>query len=249
MRYRQDDKKMPEEKSGLKFSHRIHLVKTGLSTPLGDTILTCRDCHKLEDSGNHFAPMDMKMTCQQSRCHTLHFAEPVAGIIPHGRVRPLMDQLRSYYANQLAGTPGEISGKCGQQGIEGNLAERTLACAERLARNYAATTLFNDIGSAKQCSECHEITSTESEETPWKIVPLRLNRDWQPKAIFSHTRHDTVECTECHDKRDSESSRDIAMPSIEKCRSCHAGPHEVTGKVTSDCEDCHRFHRHVGSPS
>jgi hypothetical protein len=244
IRFRQSDKEQPPEKPGLRFSHRIHLVKNGLSTPLGDTVLQCRDCHKLEDAGEHFAPMDMKTTCQQSRCHTLRFAQPLVGVIPHGAERPLMDRLRAYFASQLAGKPDDIKEKCGKKGIEGNLAERTLACAEQLANSYAATTLFLENGSTLQCGECHEITATGAKETPWKIAPLLLNRDWQPKASFSHARHGTADCTDCHDKRDSKSSADIAMPGIEKCRTCHAGSHPETGKITSSCDDCHRFHRH-----
>ena len=82
LRVREDEKKMPPEKAGLKFSHQVHLDKEGVSSPDGRTVLNCRDCHKLEESGMHFAPMEMEMTCQQSRCHRLRFADPMAFMTP-----------------------------------------------------------------------------------------------------------------------------------------------------------------------
>jgi hypothetical protein len=240
-RVKQDDKAKLIEKSGLKYSHKVHLAKTGVSTPQGDTVMQCKDCHKLEESGNHFAPMTMKKTCQQSGCHFLDFTEPVEGNVPHGSEREVMNRLREFYIKWLTDTP-ENRKSC----HSGSDVRGILACADELARINADTTLFKRHAAPKEkleCGECHEIQPSEDRDVPWKITPLHINRDWQPGATFSHAKHFTMNCTDCHDKMNSKTSEDIAMPGITKCRECHVGNQSVKGMIRSSCEGCHRFHR------
>ncbi|MDO9052709.1 MAG: cytochrome c3 family protein [Gallionella sp.] len=234
VRFRQQDK--PLEKSGLKYSHKVHLDKAGISSPEGDTVMQCRDCHRLESSGEHFSAMTMEKTCQQSACHALNFTEPVEGIVPHGSERAVMSRLREFYGRWLADAP-ENRAQCEAGSATGN------ACANDLARRNAAATLFRK---DTECGECHEITPAANEDVPWKVTPPRINRDWQPGAVFPHARHDTMDCTACHDKMNSQKSADIAMPSIEKCRECHVGKSPVRGKLVSACVSCHRFHNGEG---
>lgn len=246
-RFRQNENKTPPEESGLKFSHKAHLVKNGISTPEGITVLTCRSCHKLEESGIHFAPMKMEMTCQQSRCHKLRATEPVAGAIPHGSEREAMNKLRNFYTNWLADAPANMK-ECGTLEKTGNIVKRTLDCADMLARKHAAATLFRSTGEKLQCPLCHEITETDRKDVPWKVTPPRLNRDWQPRATFTHAKHETMNCADCHDKANSQSSEDHSFPRIEKCRECHTGMNSQAGKIKSNCESCHRFHRIAKNP-
>lgn len=250
LRVRQDEKPLPPERSGFKFSHHFHLDKEGVSSPDGRTLLTCRDCHKLEAAGDHFAPIDMKMTCQQSRCHRSRFEDPAVGLVPHGSEREVMGRLRAAYAAWLAEAPRENAWQC-ESRIDkgGNLVQRTLDCAALLARDQAESTFFRTSGDNLDCALCHEINATQSPEVPWKVAPVRINRDWHAKAVFPHARHGTLECAECHDKADSKSSADISMPPIGKCRECHAGVKATANKLKTNCEDCHRFHRVPGQPS
>lgn len=249
VRVRDDAKDLPPERSGLRFSHKVHLVKTGVSTPLGNTVLGCRDCHRLEESGLHFAPMDMEKTCQQSRCHKQRFAEPLGGIIPHGSERAVMNLVRNIYLNRLADTPAAAAAECGAPTPGAAPARRLRDCVDTAARAYAGAKLFQESGKALQCLLCHEATATADAETPWRIAAVRPARDWHAKAVFSHARHGTSACVECHDKASSISSADIAMPRIEKCRECHDGSAGAAGKVASFCETCHKFHRVAPEPS
>lgn len=243
VRVRQDGNEIPPEKSGLKFSHQIHLDKEGVSSPEGRTIMTCRDCHKLEKSGGRFVPVKMEMTCQQSRCHRIRFEAPVEGIVPHGSEREVFGQLRNSYANLLADDPEGFSGACALVAQAGNRVRRALDCAQHLAVKHADETLFRQTGDDLKCLLCHEVTKTGSLDVPWKVTPLRLNHDWQPKAVFRHDRHGTLKCTECHDKVNSKTSEDISFPDIKQCRECHAGPLGADRKVKNHCEDCHIHHR------
>lgn len=245
VRVRQDEKGKLVEKSGLKYSHQVHLDKKGVSSPQGDMVMVCGDCHKIDESGTHFAPMTMQKTCQQSRCHMLYFTEPADGVAPHGSEREVMNRLREFYAKWLADSPAKNMAACGHAGVPVNSAKRTLDCANELAGKNAAATLFRESGEALECVMCHEISSTGDNDVPWKVAPLHINRDYQPGAVFPHSRHGTVNCTECHDKMNSKTSAEIAMPAIEKCRECHVGDQSAKGKVRSACDSCHRFHRSV----
>lgn len=234
IRVRQDDKHKLVETSGLKYSHKIHLAKAGVASPQGDTVMQCQDCHKLKESGGHFEPMTMKKTCQQSECHSLDFTDPVEGVAPHGSERAVINHLRVFYAKWLNDSPDNKSAcdqKPDMQGIE--------ACANGLALKNAAATLFRK---NKECGECHEIEAIKDNDVPWKVAPVRINHDWQPGATFAHSKHETMKCTECHDKMNSKTSADISIPAIAKCRECHVGNHPAKGKITSGCDSCHRFH-------
>lgn len=217
----------------LKYSHKVHLDKNGISTPGGDVVMVCHDCHKLDESGKHFVPMTLKKTCQQSGCHAIYFKEPAEGKVPHGSEHDVMDKLRAFYTRWLTIPNNRVL--CGQL-KESN---KVLSCADTLALNNAATSLFKDkVG----CGECHEIKMSSDTETPWKIVPVRINRDWHSGAMFPHVKHGAMDCDRCHDKIHSTNSADVSMPRIEKCRECHVGDETVKGKITSYCNRCHRYH-------
>ena len=241
VRVRQDEKGKLAEKPGLKLNHQVHLDKKGLLTPKGNTVMVCRDCHIIEESGTHFAPMTMKQTCQQSQCHVQYFTEPVEEVVPHGSEREVVNRLLGLYAKWLADSPAGNMAACKLAGGTGNTAKRTLDCVNDLALKYAATFFKENL----ECGQCHEIEPSGNKDVPWKIAPLHINRDYQPGAVFPHSKHDTVACTECHDKVNSKPSAEIAMPAIEKCRECHAGNRSAKGKISGACDSCHQFHRGV----
>ena len=243
LRVRQDEQSLPGEKNGLKFSHQVHLDVQGISSPDGRTVMTCPDCHKLEDSGGHFAPIGMEMTCQQSRCHKLRFEEPVGGIIAHGSEREVMNRVRQHYLATLAEAPQQVARQCKGLDQSATPARRLLDCADLLAGQFAASSLFLASGDSLQCVLCHQVTATEAADLPWKVAPVRINRDWQPKASFSHAKHSSVVCKQCHDKVNSKRSEDISFPSVQTCRDCHTGFDAQAGKISSPCQSCHRFHR------
>ncbi len=240
-RVRQDAKGKLAEKPRLKLNHQVHLSRKGLLTPKGNTVMACRDCHKIEESGTHFATMTMKETCQQSQCHVQYFTDPVEEVVPHGSEREVLNRLRELYAKWLADSPAGNMAVCKPAGNLGNATVRTLDCVNGLARRYASTFFKENL----ECGQCHEIEPGGNNDVQWKVAPLHINRDYQPGAVFPHSKHDTVDCTECHDKVNSKLSAEIAMPPIEKCRECHTGDRPKKGKISSSCTSCHRFHKGV----
>lgn len=242
VRIPQRDKAKLVERSGLKFSHKVHLDKEGASSPEGDTILECRDCHQLDTAGARFIPISMEKNCQQSGCHALNFKPPVSKRrLPHVSEQKLMVALREYYATTAIGkaAAGEKLQCEAGAGVGKNQLARALDCANHKAHVNAEALFKPDSG----CGECHEITHvTDDKDVPWKVTPVTITSHWLRNSRFTHAEHGTAKCTECHDKTNSEKSSDVAIPAIEKCRECHAGNKPVKNRINSGCDNCHSFH-------
>jgi hypothetical protein len=241
---REDAAIAPREKPNLKFSHAAHLREDGVASPEGQTILDCTSCHRLDEAGRSFDPPRMEAGCQQSGCHRARFADPMRGVVPHASVRELMDRMRAFFAARLADDPVEFRQRCGGTGQTGSAGRRLLDCAHENARDAAARSLFRQSGDELACALCHELVDTGHREVPWKILPVRRTAKWHSSAEFPHFRHTTIKCGDCHSKGRSKEAADLSIPGIAKCRECHAGPAGSQGKLSTDCADCHSFHRH-----
>ena len=232
-----DDKTPLVEESGLKFSHKLHLAEKGIEGSRTNIVMRCADCHRLEDSGEHFKPIDMKRDCQQSGCHRMFYPEPVDGQALHGPVSSITHFVRDFYLNEITTQPSASYPECGKPG--GKSAHKTLECADKLTQRLLVTSVFRkDQG----CGECHEITQLGDTPEDWQFARVRIERDWYPTSVFSHAKHNAAECSACHDKKDSKTSADISMPVLAKCRECHDGGKAGKYKVASACDSCHRFH-------
>lgn len=241
LRIPQKDKAKLVEKSGLRFSHKVHLDKEGISSPDGDTVLECRDCHQLDTDGARFRPISMEKNCQQSRCHALNFKPPISKRqLPHGSEKKLMVALHEYYATvAISKIAAGEKFQCGTGGVTKNQLEHALDCANRNAHANAEILFKPD----SDCGECHEIThNADDKDIPWKVAPVTITSHWLRNSRFTHAKHSTAKCTECHDKTLSKKSSDVAIPAIEKCRECHGGNKQAKNRINSSCDNCHRFH-------
>ncbi|MCX7628286.1 MAG: FHA domain-containing protein [Methylophilaceae bacterium] len=236
-RVRQSEHTRLTEHSGLKFSHQTHLEKALIElTPGGKTRdIQCGDCHKPDDAGRGFAPMNMTMTCQQSRCHALEFDPPEPDRhVPHASVQTVLNTLREFYANKALNHTNNAN-----MGAENARSIRARARAEA-ERN--AIRLFTQAEEGT-CLECHEITRDDNDRNiPWKVAPVHITDSWLPKARFPHNKHQTAQCTDCHDITHSNDSADVAIPDIRNCRQCHVGSKPAKTQVSSTCVTCHNFH-------
>ncbi len=231
-----------QESSGLKFSHQVHLAKEGISSPEGDIVLSCPDCHQEDEAGVRFQPISMEKSCQQSGCHALDFNPPVSDRpLPHGSVDKLKITLDEYYAKTAITQMLENSSQ--QCGNAATIGANLLAQAQSCADNQVALNVQALFKPKSGCGECHEILpNPEDLSVPWKIKPVNITHHWLRRAYFPHSKHSTAKCSDCHDKTQSTNSRDIAIPNIANCRQCHTGARVVKGKVSSSCESCHIFH-------
>jgi predicted CXXCH cytochrome family protein len=62
---------------------------------------------------------------------------------------------------------------------------------------------------------------------------------WFPYSRFGHERHRMLDCTACHDAKNSTTTAQLLMPKLEDCRQCH---NRATAGVRSDCLECHTYH-------
>jgi predicted CXXCH cytochrome family protein len=259
-----------KETSGLIFNHEVHLAEKGITGKGGKPeVLTCDSCHALEPGGAGLSPVTMAANCQ--RCHTLGF-DPGAPEreVPHGTYQEVISVLEDYYAkvalkggyeggswalddgrarpagdakNPKPAVPDVITMRR-RPGEDLSGGERTaaLAWANQQWQHVAEETF-----KYRTCNYCHIVTEDGDSANPsYVVAPVKVADQWFPKSVFAHVKHRTMECVDCHDAKTSKVSEDVLLPGINSCYECHGGPHE-TGKLASQCVDCHKFHIFKGA--
>jgi len=225
LRVSQIDTRKLVENSGLKFPHDQHV---GLVRVPGDgkTIMDmkCADCHQPDEAGERFKPINMKQHCYACHQDQLNFnLAPEGRKLPHGSEVELSNTLRDYYAGLAFRDKKSI------KWIDEQLAKAT-------------KSLSVDGG----CEYCHTVQPAKDGNNLLKITPVHLTQHWFPASKFPHAKHQTFKCAECHKEVEhSEKSSDVAIPTIQSCKQCHAGIQPVRGKVTSSCISCHSFHSNM----
>ncbi|HEX5754744.1 MAG TPA: cytochrome c3 family protein [Arenimonas sp.] len=230
------------EANGLRFPHDVHLDADGIASPQGRRQLQCASCHTPEPDGVGFAALRMETHCAD--CHRLEFEPAVSSRqLPHAEPAQVLTSLREFYARIALGeTPLDVHTV---HGLLQRPAASTPSAQRQQALDWAeqkAQTIAREVFEVRVCATCHEITAVDDADAPWRVAPVRLQRDWLPAARFDHGDHRSQTCTTCHAVVDSSRSEDVAMPGIETCRTCHAGAHPQPGELRSDCSSCHGFH-------
>ena len=237
------------ERSGLSFPHDVHLASAGVRAPDGGArVLQCASCHAPEPGGAKMQPVDFETMCQD--CHRLTFdvTEPTRQV-PHGKVAEILFMLDEFYARRAL--EGEIKDPTAPpnvrarrrpgQPVTREIRQEALTWARDKARRVGES-LFT--GTA--CSQCHTVSAGSDAATEpgsaWTIAPVRVAGEWFPKAHFTHARHATMQCTDCHAATTSTSSRDVLLPGIADCRTCHAGADGGDNRLSSTCTACHGYH-------
>jgi predicted RNA-binding Zn-ribbon protein involved in translation (DUF1610 family)/cytochrome c551/c552 len=232
-----------KETSGLKFNHAKHL-KPELNSPKGPKTLVCATCHKVDAGGLRMQPIAFETACHD--CHSLGFDTfAPEREVPHARVAEVVNVLDDYYAKLAleggyndAAAPGFVQQRrrpgdpelSRQQQVEG------LAWAREKSRKVA-----DSVFTGRACVTCHTVMPPTA-GTPWKIAPVRVAGQWYGDAKFTHVKHGTMACKDCHLAEQSSAATDLLIPGIANCRQCHAG--EGGGsKVASTCIECHGYHQ------
>ncbi|MCD6060625.1 MAG: hypothetical protein K0S16_936, partial [Moraxellaceae bacterium] len=245
-RVRLSDTAQLVEKRGLKFPHDVHLDPRGVKGPQGVEKMECASCHIPDGTGVRFRPVTMKQHCQS--CHELRFelAAPERQV-PHGNVDDVINTMREFYSylavnNIVLNPPPAAAGTRAPPGKPATPVRRLGGSMDVEAQVQAAAT---EIFERTTCFTCHDIQRIETPAAApaWKVSPVLPATPWMAKAKFTHGKHDMVDCATCHAAPKSGHARDVLMPKIEGCRSCHAGNHPATQKITSNCGMCHGFHQ------
>jgi pSer/pThr/pTyr-binding forkhead associated (FHA) protein len=234
-----------KENSGLKFNHLKHLKADGLNAPKGRRILDCSSCHQPDAGGAKMRPVNFEAMCHD--CHTLGFDTLAPEReVPHGKVSEVIYMLGEYYA-KFALEGGYLDAKAPtivqQRRRPGSppLSLQEKAEALAWAREQTAT-VTNSLFTDRACITCHKVTAPKDANDTWHIAPVRVSGVWFADAKFTHAKHTTVKCEDCHEARKSRESADVLIPGIDNCRACHGGAY-TKNKVPTTCIACHDYHQ------
>lgn len=236
------------EMRGLKFPHDVHLDPKGVRGPQGLVKTSCGSCHVPDSTGSHFKPVTMKDNCQS--CHELRFevAAPERQV-PHGNVDEVMATMREFYSylaingivlnRPQADLPADAA-----RGIPGKSTPGALRLSGSAAVEHQVEIAATEIFEKTTCFSCHDITrqTLPGGKTGWIVAPVLPEPERMPQARFSHAKHTMATCESCHAAPASKSAKDLLMPDIRSCQTCHAGSHPERQKITSNCGLCHGFH-------
>ncbi|SCW87619.1 Cytochrome c3 [Sphingobium faniae] len=249
----------PSDDSGLKFPHDIHLSATGgvaqmarsmkTQTGFGDA-LACKDCHKPTADGVRFLPVNMERDCQM--CHSLAF-ETIGGTVRrlrHGQPDQVIADLRAYYRSSGPTRPIALGGMARRR--PGDYAQGQVyhayfgAVATRPSRADEAIRAVFSKGGA--CYDCHTVTPPGANgNADWQVLPVHQPMRYMMNGWFDHAAHRTETCESCHAAPKSHDAKQLLLPGIDSCRTCHGGE-KSAADVPSGCAMCHSYHSGDGAP-
>ena len=241
------------DNTGLVFPHALHMSSSGCVASMARQLgvktdaqgsLGCANCHTASADGKGFAPVEMQRNC--STCHSLTF-DTFNGVnrsLPHGQpqlvVATMLDFYKAAATDVAKGVGADDRRLPGQAAADRSAELRTIAFTH--ADSRAADRIRAIFSPGGSCYGCHQILKPTS-GLNYGVAPVVLQQHFLPRAQFDHGAHMTagMTCEQCHAARKSQSAADVLMPSIDTCRTCHAGE-QAYAKVPSPCISCHTFH-------
>lgn len=230
----------------LRFNHQRHFAS---DIPLlNGQKLECISCHQTDEEGGYMKRITFAANCQV--CHSLQFDPNNPDLVlPHGdpnAVRAFLRTLPTQYA-QLAVKRGMIQQKEVQSFVVRQLVRlrESRRPVEDLERDIFFTTNpykpqqsteMQSRGSFYGCAVCHEV-KPNGDAAPTVTKPILIDR-WMTHARFSHAKHASVKCDNCHHAAQSRETSDVLMPGKASCIICHS----PQGKVVAECITCHTYH-------
>jgi predicted CXXCH cytochrome family protein len=240
-----DSDPKPADHPNLVFSHAAHLISQGFPA-LGYKPMVCADCHLAEPSGQGFLAITYKGQCQ--RCHALKFdAELPWKEVPHGDDARAQAEVEGFYASIALrqGVP-ERSAPGIERRLPGDSSEPSREASGRRGwvRQKTTQALGIIFDEKRGCYYCHVPDPARGQ---FRVAPVAMLTRFLTPARFDHAKHAPVECGNCHDARQSQSSSDVLVPGIGTCITCH-GSESAAYKAQSTCTSCHVFHRQELGP-
>lgn len=247
----------PQEDSGLKFPHKLHLSTTNGVAQMARTLggegygkpLECANCHRRDTTGNSFAPVKMEADC--GACHSLAF-DQVGGTVRtlrHGDPAQVVADIRAFYRSTAIFRGPATQGMARRRpGMFASPAASVAYAQGMVSRGGNAETAIKAVFSkGGACFDCHVITATGNARVPFAVTPVVLTKRYMAKGWFDHAAHDTESCASCHGVANSTKASDVNLPKIARCRECHGGQ-DAHKAVPSGCAMCHDFHRNAFAP-
>ena len=242
----------PKQETGLLFAHDLHLSAANGVARMAQTLvqvktggLDCAGCHVPDPGGAGFRPITMEKDCQS--CHSLAFGRRDGQVrtLRHGDVAQAIAQVRDFYGAGGGTTVQPLAGFTRKR--PGGFAAAQVASLQAPggSAGQAIRALFAPNGT---CADCHRITMpSRPDAIDFKIAPVTLPDHFFVNGWFDHRAHATESCLSCHNAAKSGDARDVDIPGIANCRTCHVGENggriAKKAQVASSCATCHVYHR------
>ncbi len=188
------------ERSGVRFSHLLH-VGDVLPHPDGRWLrLRCDECHHPDAGGMKMQPISFEKHC--ATCHVLNFDEDFEGVEAlHGDPVRMRENLRGLYSERAlkgevkkADAPPAVRFARPGQKFTAAQAEIVFRWVEKQVRE-AEEHLMHDPG---ECALCHELMPGSAADAGTGVAPVEIASVWMPKSEFRHTTHSPFPCGDCH---------------------------------------------------
>lgn len=247
----------PLQNTGLKFTHADHLSATNAVARMAQTLglaggqaragagLTCGSCHKPDGRGA-FQPVDMESNCQS--CHSLAFTRSDGTIrtLRHGQPAQVVAELKDFFAVHGPTRPTGLGD--GLRRRPGDFAAASLGATYGTALanrgESAAAAIRRVFSPGGACYDCHTVLPAGG--LSFRIGPVVQQSRYLLNGWFDHRAHSTQQCSDCHAAKTSNDARQLLLPKVTECRTCHVGEAGGRGKVASTCAMCHVYHRDPG---
>jgi hypothetical protein len=206
------------------------------------------------------APVKFANAC--AGCHLLTFDKRFDTGVPHDVPQVVRAFLLKKFQEYIAEHPGELRER---RDPDRELTGKTLQPEFQVLT--PAQWVAEHTGDAeellwrKTCVQCHSLSLKlmDAEKMPsilpWERTPANSKFElkglpeiylatasdrFMPHAKFDHDAHTGFSCVSCHQKAlTSTESKDILLPGIVTCQTCHApGPNHAE----SLCSECHTYH-------
>jgi len=236
------DERYAAAKPSYSEEEEIHLVKANNLTS-----------HAPVTGRELMAPVKFGTAC--SSCHLLTFDKRFEEGVPHDKPEIIhafvVKKLRDY----IAAHPGEVRVI---RETDRELAGRPILPGARILtpEQWVAERSTEDerLLWHKTCQECHTLrnvspgagndgampaSGTTSHALP-EVEKSNTVARWMPHAKFDHDAHRGFTCVSCHSKAvSSTDAKDILLPGIAICQTCHA---PGLDRAESRCSECHTYH-------
>jgi predicted CXXCH cytochrome family protein len=242
----------PRQETGLIFPHDLHLSATNgvarMAQALGQVKkggLDCAGCHTPDPNGAGFQPVTMEKDCQS--CHSLAFGRRDGQVrtLRHGEVDQAIAQVRDFYAAGGGAAVQPLAGYTRKRPGDFAAAQVAGLQAPGGSAGQAIRALFAPNGA---CADCHRISGpSRAGAFDYKVAPVTLPDHFFVNGWFDHRAHTTESCSSCHNAAKSADARDVDIPGIANCRTCHVGENGgglgKKAQVASGCAMCHVYHK------
>lgn len=252
----------------VKLNHYAHL-RPNLAGPDGPVQMDCQDCHRLtatsaswpyamnapktvaldesagvraSRSSDYMVPILYANQCAGCHVKDLQFDKRFDQPAPHDKPEVVQAFLIQKYSDYFATHPGAMSEAVSQERILPTKIKLPLPVPHtRQEWIDLQVTLADRLLFDKGCKLCHVMI--EGNAALPAVAKSSIPARWLMHAEFSHNSHRLLSCVACHSGApDSRDTKDVLLPGIASCRSCHQERGAKHDAANGNCSECHAYH-------